>query len=337
MEQIYTQENINNIEEIELLKFRRIKFQLKENKWKEKRYCNLEGFKKDLIKYQPLNVYYSLSMRNHFYKKKVMKQEYVVDIDRIDKDEVKKVIKILPNYERIVFSGGGYQIIYDLGLINKQKAKSLTMMLKNKGINFDYNTSLVPSGRVVRYPTTFNSRKNRWSYSLHKVFETKGEEKSYEKTKKNNNLISKREDPLLPITYNYITNKFKKSFVFYHIFDNIKKAKKMDYINKRFNLEPLYYIQLEQGRIAVLSNKILSKERLLKIYKKGLKLNKNSCLKIIRTSMLIKDDNFYSKPKLLLVKGDERKDNYSKYINYYLDYLGFSIEGKKKKPYIFKK
>ena len=49
MEQIYTQENINNIEEIELLKFRRIKFQLKENKWKEKRYCNLEGFKKDLI------------------------------------------------------------------------------------------------------------------------------------------------------------------------------------------------------------------------------------------------------------------------------------------------
>ena len=144
----------------------------------------------------------------------------------------------------------------------------------------------------------------------------------------------------IQIIYNYMINKYKKSYVFYHKFDNLDKAKVMEKVGKLMNLEPLYYIQMEDDNIAVLSTKIISKERLLKAYKK-IRLRKSSCLRFLRTSIMIKevDGNIIpiNPPKSLYRTGEERKDNFSCYHNYYLDMIGFKIDGLKKEPYIWAK
>lgn len=345
LKQIYNKNNLQDLWEVDLIKWREIKIKTQENKWKSFHVHNLQKLKEKLLELQPAEVYYSLNCYNYCYRKRIFKTNFIIDIDEINEKEVKKAIEIMPDYDYIGFSGGGFQIRYSIPKLNQQKAKSLAINLKNKGIDFDYNISLVPhKGRVVRYLTTYNSKREEWSHHvpiqsvLGGTEELKGNE-----TKNKVNLMNRGEalsPPTIPIIYNYMINKYKKSYVFYHKFDNLDKAKVMEKVGKLMNLEPLYYIQMEDDNIAVLSTKIISKERLLKAYKK-IGLRKSSCLRFLRTSIMIKevDGNIIpiNPPKSLYRTGEERKDNFSCYHNYYLDMIGFKIDGLKKEPYIWAK
>lgn len=347
----------DSINQLGNLRWRLFKIKMQNNQWIDMVFNSKEKIEKFLIKNNPLAVYYSLSQyhqplrrdNNPTYKfhKKIIDSEILLDIDEINPKLVRKIISLVKTNKllRIIYSGNGFHLIYKPNSKSFIKErKELVKYLKGKNIDIDYRSSL-DNERVARLWGTFNIKSQTYSQLLPvdmlQRFEANDNRQMARPT--NTKAVRERQHNLSSsFQYKYISNKYKKGFVFFAKFKR-KKGKVIQIIkenDKKYNLGDCYLIDYEDC-IGVLAPKVFQKKRLIKILKEIKRSEffqkyNNLFIRVSPYRTMIKDKPFYySKPKKICVINGKKSIQSKQHLDF-LKKLGFDIKGKTEMPVIYK-
>ena len=164
------------------LKFRQIKLQLPNSSFRSYFNPSKNRLRKLLIKYQPINVYASISRWIYFrehgtYRNRFLDSDYLIDIDHKNINEIEEIKKFMSLHYSSLYlnhelsTGGGYHLIYSQKVIindfefNKELKNNITIILTKAGFNID-EPICRDIYRVSRIDETWNQNKNQWCYSL---------------------------------------------------------------------------------------------------------------------------------------------------------------------------
>ena len=225
---------------IPFLKFRYLKFETEQG-WRILHARNQKELDNLIKKFKPLNVYHSLALfheplkaekSSYKYHRKPFRCEFVLDFDSLEQEQIINGYKLMKKFgygkpQRIVFTGGGFHLIFDIPNMDNRLAKAISNKLKRYGLKWDYMVSIDPENRVVRMQNTFNSNKGLYSKLLYNNTNA-GEQLTAKMLKAmtafnrpTNNIVRRRANQLkLPDSYahHFITTMFKKRFVIYKKF-----------------------------------------------------------------------------------------------------------------------
>ena len=316
------------------------KFKLQNNKFINLHIPNKNKLIKYLEKYQPQDVWFTNALflnarhlEDSTYKNRLIKKNLVFDLDDVNINEVRKLLKALKPFKLtlsyvIKTSDKSYQISF----IDDYKKEIIDYIIK-KGIKID--KKIYDIKRVIRAPLTYH-HSGHYIYFINNSLNSENRQeslKSDEIRHHSQKKIRRVGEPAHSTSfYKFITNKVNNNnYIFFARF--LKENNKIEEIKElqnKYNLGSLYL--MDYGKeIGVLSLKCFNPRRITRIYNnsKCISRYKNSNKKFkkvfIRTSKKIRNNNIElaSPRKLMMIRGDNN-GYYSKRHLRFLQHLDFN-------------